>query len=184
MLLPVVEKTPIPAPTQWRTRLLKDCTQLEILRLNFLTMSDVSDRLGIATALRAAYNDVLDANVELVLSAPPQLRSIIITCSHFGELDEETVKLIEQLPAWRRLDDALLRLRHLKSVVCVTSKDGDLDAETQINLLLLQNLPETPASSPQLIAPSVSSKDEYARILATGLPSASSAGLVQIITIS
>ncbi|RPD58643.1 hypothetical protein L226DRAFT_561658 [Lentinus tigrinus ALCF2SS1-7] len=186
MILPVVANEPISAPVQWRTQFLKDCTQLEILRLNILMISDVSEYyVEVAVALQAvACNDILDANVELVLSAPPQLRSITITFSHFGDLDEETVNAIGQLPAWRRLDDALLRLRHLENVVCIISQDGDLDEETQINLLLLHDLPETPNPSPQLIAPSVSSDDEYARILATGLPSASSAGLVQIIRIS
>lgn len=145
------------------------------MQLNFLTVSDIPH---IEAHLRAAYNDVLDANVELVLSAPPQLHTVIITFFHVGTWDAQTVTAVRGLSAWSRLDDALLRLGHLESVVCIISKDGALDVEEQIDHL--RSLPETSRPSYQMLPSSESSEDEYPGILVNGLPRATSAGLIRI----
>ena len=84
---------------------LKECTQLETLRLNFITYVHIPDHAE--TLLHAAYNDVLNANVEIILSAPSQLQTIILTWFHSGGLDAQTVHALRNLPAWSRLDDAI-----------------------------------------------------------------------------
>ena len=110
---------------------LKECTQLETLRFNFITYVHIPDHAE--TLLHAAYNDVLNANVEIILSAPSQLQTIILTWFHSGGLDARTVHALRNLPAWSRLDDAIRRLRHLASVTCVISLNEEWTIEeTQI----------------------------------------------------
>ena len=128
-----------------------------------------------------AYNDVLDANAEIIRSAPSQLQTIILTWFHSGVLDAPTVDALRKLTAWSRLDDAIRQLRQLASVTCVISPDGDWDIETQIELL--RDLPMTSCTSDRPVVSIARSEDEQARILVAGLPAASAAGVLHILRI-
>ncbi|RDX43360.1 hypothetical protein OH76DRAFT_1410272 [Lentinus brumalis] len=176
MLLPILDGVRPPTSEYWRTPILKEYISLRIMQLNFPTLLSnvpINDR----AAVLAAFNDVLDANVELVLSAPPQLRTIIITF-YVGTWDAQIVQVVRGLSAWRRLDEAVLRLRHLRSVTCIILEAGGLDVEAQIDLL---RLPDIPSSSYlRTIASSESSRNTYPGIVAHGLPGATSAGLVRV----
>ncbi|RDX43123.1 hypothetical protein OH76DRAFT_1241296 [Lentinus brumalis] len=181
ILIPFMFDPPLnePVPWQWRSRILTEFNSLRTLRLNFAARS-----LSAPASLQiAAYNDIIHANAELILCAPPHLPSIILTFLHDDSWDAESTNLIRGLPAWSRLDEALLHLRYLKSIVCMISMDADDDDPAEADLLRV--LPDTSSPSYRRVTMSESREDgDYATIFASGLPKACSAGLVWITIMS
>ncbi|RPD58639.1 hypothetical protein L226DRAFT_572844 [Lentinus tigrinus ALCF2SS1-7] len=68
--------------------------------------------------LRNIYEHVLVHNSEILLNAPPALRTVNIIFLHAGDYSLGLAKFLPGLSNWSRLDDALHRLEQAE-VVCV-----------------------------------------------------------------
>ena len=131
--------------------------------------------------LRCAYINTLNANIQLVSAAPPQLQRIVIAVFHIGPFDANSRRVLGELPAWHELDEALLGLQQLQSVLCVASKEqisivGVRDKTSFLPRTLYQGSDRRPMT----LVPSVSDKDNHARMLVDALPGVSGIGLLEV----
>ena len=109
---------------------MRECLSLKTLTLSILTVApsvvDLPTTPWDFKLQRRQHQSVLDANCEVLLSAPQALQFVELVWLHVGPYEPEVLSDLESLSdSWVRIDDALSGMPHLEGVMgIVTSEDN------------------------------------------------------------
>ena len=110
---------------------MRECSSLETLTLSIITVAPgVAD---LPTTLSDSWQErrhktILDANCEVLLSAPQALRFVVFIWVHVGPYEPGTLSNLESLSdSWARIDDALSRMPCLENVAGIVNSINDFD---------------------------------------------------------
>ncbi|RPD53276.1 hypothetical protein L227DRAFT_658323 [Lentinus tigrinus ALCF2SS1-6] len=175
---------PVCLGANWYIPALQQCTELETLRLNILTLVK-NPTARAPPELWCADANTLESTITCLDHVPPQLQHIVLTVYHVGSLETDAdMGALLHLSRWHELDEALLGLTFLTSVVIVLAEERlSVDVEGKTDYLPGSRF-EASHRPYELLGPSELSNDRHAQIVISGLPRMSSAGRLEFARLS